>query len=362
MKILHIELGRNFYGGAKQVFYLIKGLSRYGITNILVSPKGSEISKRVNLFLYKNYEVSYKGDLDVSLLPKLVFILKKERPDLIHVHSRKGADIWGGIGAKFLNIPSIITRRVDNPEPFFWARLKYSLYKRVVVISSGIKKVLKEEGVDPKKIVVIPSGIDFKEYQKKCVKDWFIKEFELSEDNLVIGMIAQFIPRKGHRLLINGIPRIIKKHPEVRFLFLGKGPLEPKIKRMVKDRGLSKFVRFGGFREDINKIIPCLYMVVHPAYMEGLGVSLLQASAAGIPIIATDVGGIPEVVLHNFNGYLISPNSVDDIVDKILYLIENRELAKKMGQNGRSLVKKKFSVDKMVSSYINLYREIIENE
>ncbi len=361
MKILHIELGKNFYGGAKQVFYLIRGLYGYGITNILVSPKGSEISKKVAPFLHKNYEVPYVGDLDVLFLPRLIFILKKERPDLVHVHSRKGADVWGGIGAKILNIPSIITRRVDNPEPFFWARLKYSFYKKVVVISSGIEKILKKEGVDPKKIVVIPSGIDIGEYQKECVKDWFIKEFKLSEDNLAIGMIAQFIPRKGHEVLINAIPKIIKTHPEVRFLFFGKGPLEHRIKEMVQSKGISEFVRFCGFREDIDKIISCLYMLVHPAYMEGLGVSLLQASAAGVPIVATDVGGIPEVVIDNFNGYLIPSGSVDGIVDKVLALIEDKELAKSMGEKGKRLVKERFSVDKMVSRYITLYNEIIKN-
>ena len=359
-KVLHIELGRNLYGGAKQVFYLIKGLYEKGIKNILLSPKGSEISKVAAPFLYKNYELSYLGDIDISFLFKLILILKKTRPDIVHIHSRRGADVWGSIGAFISKIPCVITRRVDNPEYSLWAKIKYSFYDKIVVISLGIKKVLIKEGIDPKKIVHIPSGIDFDTYQKKCNKDWFLKEFGLGEQDIPIGMIAQFIPRKGHRVLLEAALQVVKQEPNAKFLLFGKGPIEAQIRSQVLELGIEKNIIFAGFRDDLDKIFPCLYMVVHPALMEGLGVSLLQAQAAGIPVVATSVGGIPEIIKNGFNGYLVSPNDPYELAHKILDLIRDKSKAQKMGANGKKLIKENFSVDTMVHAYIDLYKDIIE--
>ncbi len=358
MKIVHIELGKNLYGGARQVLYLLKGLKEKKVDNILICVKGSSIFKEAKN-ISTCYDIHYRGELDIRFLFKLKGILKKERPHLVHVHSRKAADIWGGLGCYFQKIPCILTRRVDNPEISLLARFKYSMFKKIVVISYGIRDVLLKEGVPLHKMVYIPSAVEVKNYEGECLRKWFLKEFNLDENTIPIGMVAQFIPRKGHEVMLTTIPKVLKEVPEARFLFFGKGPLLQKIKTMAIKTGILDKVRFAGFRDDMENLFPCLYMVVHPAFMEGLGVSLLQASASGIPVVATSVGGIPEVIKDGFNGFLVKPADTDMVAEKIICLLKDNHLASEMGKKGREYIKKKFSVNRMVNSYLSLYKEIL---
>ncbi len=358
-KILHIETGMHLYGGAKQVYYLLKGLKQEGFgENVLVCARGSEVYDECK-GVCKIYSPKISGDLDLSFLFKLIKIIKKEHPDILHIHSRRGADIWGLIGAKLTNTKCIITRRVDNPENKLIARIKYSLFDEIVSISNGIKMVLSSEGINKGKIRVIPSAVDFDFYNKVCDKDWFSKEFNISPGWAKIGMIAQFIPRKGHRFLVEAVPEILKKHPNTLFLLLGKGPLIGEIKGLIEKNNIRKNIKLLGFRNDIEKILPCLDILVHPAFMEGLGVSLIQASAAGVPIVASSVGGIPEVVRHQQNGLLFPTGDRTTFIKHILRLLEDTDLAHKLGQNGKHVAKKYFSIENMTKEYITIYKQMI---
>lgn len=359
MKIVHIEAGRNLYGGAKQVLYLLEGLYKKGVENILITPKKSAISSPASKFATV-YEIDFWGDLDILFPFRLLRIVKKVSPDIIHVHSRKGVDFWGGIVAKAINVPSICTRRVDNPEFKLFAMFKYSFYDYIVAISDGIKNILLETEVDKNKLKTIRSVIDPTPFRASAAKDEFLKEFSLREDNIVLGVIAQLIERKGHRYLINIMPEIIKRYPSVKVIFFGKGALEESLKKMVSDKGLKDYIIFAGFRDDLEKWIGHLDIVVHPADMEGLGVSLIQASAAGVPIIASKVGGIPEIVRDRVNGYLIEKGDLNDLLNKLLMLLENKPLREEFAENGKELVDREFSVETMVEEYYKLYKELLE--
>ncbi|MDL2285010.1 glycosyltransferase, partial [Oxalobacter sp. OttesenSCG-928-P03] len=116
MKILHVESGKHFYGGARQVAYIIEGLARLGIKNMLACPLGAEIAQHVSGYA-KLCEIPMKGDADIGMTGRLADIIRKHRPDIVHLHSRRGADIWGGLAAKRTGTPCVLSRRVDNPEP-----------------------------------------------------------------------------------------------------------------------------------------------------------------------------------------------------------------------------------------------------
>jgi glycosyltransferase involved in cell wall biosynthesis len=357
MHILHIETGRNLYGGALQVFYLLNGLKGKGFKNSLVCPKGSEISRQAG-DAARIFDVPFMGDLDLTFLPRLCRIIRSERPDFIHVHSRRGADIWGGLAARLTATPGIITRRVDNPEPAWLVRRKYLLYNRVVTISDGIRRVLQSEGFPKEKITLIHSAVDLNRYSGHCEKEWFLNEFGLNSGNKVIGTAAQLIPRKGHRYIVEAAHEILKQFPETRFLFFGQGPLKEELQTLCRDSGLSDFIHFAGFRKDLELILPCLDILLHPASMEGLGVSLLQAAASEVPIIGTKAGGIPEIVHDGINGYLINPADRSAIVSSVLSLLQDPEKRKRFGRAGRQLVESSFSIDAMVNGYIQIYNEI----
>ncbi|MFZ0612841.1 MAG: glycosyltransferase [Desulfobacterales bacterium] len=356
--VLHIETGRHLYGGALQVLYLLKGLAQEGYRNSLFCAAGSAIAPAARPFATV-HAAGVRGDLDAGVIVRLRRIISEEKPDLVHVHSRRGADVWGALAARSRRVPAVVTRRVDNPEFALIARVKYGWYARIIAISEGIRRVLVSEGVPALKIVCVPSGVDHARFSRPCDQHWFRREFGLLPAQRTIAMIAQFIPRKGHRFLIGAARQILAECPAVRFLFFGRGPLEGDIRRRCAQAGIAEKVVFGGFRDDLERILPCLDLVVHPAEMEGLGVSLLQAAAAGVPIVAAPVGGIPEIVRDHVNGYLVAASDTGALTDRAMKILADSELAKRLGAAGRMMVCSRFSTGAMVAGNISVYRDVL---
>jgi glycosyltransferase involved in cell wall biosynthesis len=358
MKILHIETGRHLYGGALQVFYLLRGLHAAGVENILVCAPGSEIGRKC-AEIATVVELPTRGDIDPRLLVGLCQTIRRLRPDIVHAHSRRGADWWGGLAAQLCGVKSVLTRRVDNPEGALLIRLKYSRYDRVVTISEGIRQVLLSEGVAEKQLQLIHSVVDLEQYNSQADRPWFEQEFALHPGERTVAVIAQLIERKGHRFLLAGAEQILAAVPNLRFIFFGQGPGRQELEADCHARGLAEKVIFAGFRDDLPRILPNLDLVVHPALMEGLGVSLLQTAAAGRPMIGARAGGIPEVIRDGLNGYLVPPGEVTLLAEKTIELLLDRQRAETFGANGRRLVEEEFSIPAMISSYQRLYAEIL---
>jgi len=302
------------------------------------------------------------GGLGLLLIWRLRRIIREEQPDIVHLHSRRGADLLGGIAARLAGVKAVLTRRVDNPEPRSVARWKYRLYDRVITISGGIRQVLLSEGVDPELLVCVRSAVSPDAYSDYCDRVWFRQAFGLAGDETVLSVIAQLIPRKGHRVLLQALPGLFADFPELRVIFFGQGPLENKLRRLLKETGLGEKVILAGFRTDLPQILPCLDLVVHPALMEGLGIALLQAAGAGVPIVAVNAGGMPEVVRDGINGLLVPPGDSAALAAAIRQLLLDRPLMQRMGHAGRMLVASEFSIDRMVEGNLQVYRELAEHE
>jgi len=357
--VIHVEAGMHLYGGALQVFYLLNGLARRPLRNVLVCPLGSDIAAKASGVVDKVYELPMSGDLDFRFISRLRAIIRAEQADLVHLHSRRGADVLGGIAARLEKISCVLSRRVDNPESKLVVALKYRLYDRVITISNGIRQVLLNEGVSGDKVVCVHSAVDADRFDKVAERDWFLREFDLPADAVVLGMIAQLILRKGHRYLLTALPEVLAQHPEVHVLLFGKGPLEYELRQQIEQAGLQAYVHLVGFRDDLSRILPCLYGVVHPADIEGLGVSLLQAAAAGVPLIGSDAGGIPEIVRQDVNGILVSPGDVKGLRAGILRLLKDNALAARWGAAGKTIVREEFSLAAMVEGNICVYRSVM---
>jgi glycosyltransferase involved in cell wall biosynthesis len=358
MKILHIETGRHLYGGALQVYYLIRGLHAAGVENLLVCAPGSEIGRQC-AGIATIVELPFFGDVDPRLLVGLCRTIRTHRPDIVHAHSRRGADWWGGLAAQLCQVKGLLTRRVDNPESRLLVRLKYQRFERVVTISEGIRQVLLSEGVPAEKLELIHSVVDLEQYSCRADRPWFEAEFALRPGERTVAVIAQLIERKGHRFLLDGAKQILASVPHLRFIFFGQGPGRQELEAHCRACGLEEKVIFAGFRNDLPRILPNLDLVVHPALMEGLGVSLLQAAAAGRPMIGARAGGIPEVIRDGVNGYLVPPGTVTPLAEKTIDLLLHPDVAERFGANGRILVQQEFSIPAMISSYQRLYAEIL---
>ncbi len=359
MKILHVEAGKHLYGGARQVLYIAEGLAARGIDNLLACPVGSEMSRQQPAGV-RVLPMKMGGDGDIGLALRLASLIRAEKPDLVHLHSRRGADTWGGVAAKLAGVPCVLSRRVDNPESRLAVAIKYRLYDHVITISEGIRQVLLGEGLAPGKVSCVRSAVDATPYLAPVDGAAFRAEFGLPADALVAGVVAQMIPRKGHRYLFAALPGLLKDHPRLHVLIFGQGPLEAELKAEVARRGLGEAVRFPGFRHDLPRWVGGLDMLIHPADMEGLGVSLLQASAAAVPIVTSRAGGLPEAVLDGVTGILCPPGDVAALGAAVGRLAGDAELRRRYGAAGRARILAEFSIDAMVDGNLQVYRQVLE--
>jgi glycosyltransferase involved in cell wall biosynthesis len=358
MRILHVEGGRHLYGGAYQVLHLLRGLHARGHDNLLACPRDCPLAEAAQP-VATVHGMTMRGDLDVAMVVRLRRLIRASRPDLVHLHSRIGADVMGGIAARLGGVPVIHTRRVDNPELRWMVALKYRLYDRVVAISEGIGQVLLAEGLPADKLRVVRSAVDLETYARPCARNVIATRLGVPEDGLLIGVVAQLIARKGHGDLLDALPPLLDRYPSLRVLFFGKGPLAQTLQERVDRDGLHGRVQLVGFRDDLAELLPCLDLVVHPARMEGLGVSLLQAACAGVPIIASRAGGIPEAVRDGENGLLVPPGDVTALREAIDTLLSDPARRRMLGARGQALMAREFSIDAMVEGNIAVYRELL---
>jgi glycosyltransferase involved in cell wall biosynthesis len=358
MKILHVETGRHFYGGAQQVIWLIGGLDARGVENLLVCPAGSAIDAVARRAGIKVRNLDCGGDLDLRFAWRLARLASSEKPDVVHCHSRRGADFLGGQALALTGIPAVLSRRVDHAEAGLIAKWRYRPFCRVIAISENIRTVLEEAGIDPELVTVIRSAVDVDAINAMPDCDAFRREFGINEGDFVIAVIAQLIPRKGHKYLFDVIPNLRDKYPHIRVILFGAGPGEAELRELATKLNLQGTVQFAGYREDLDDYIACIDLLVHPAVKEGLGVAMLKAAAAGIPVLAFDTAGSREAVLHGKTGVLVPLDNIEMLQKAIALLIDESEMRVELGQTGRQRMKDEFLVDTMVDRHIELYESV----
>jgi glycosyltransferase involved in cell wall biosynthesis len=361
MKILHVETGRHLYGGAQQVIYLVRGLNKLGIDDILVCTTDSGLDAAARSAGINVLNLPCAGDHDLGFAFRLRQRLLAERPDIIHCHSRRGGDFLGGLAATGTGIPAVISRRVDNTESPLIAGLRYRPFDRVIAISESIAEVLRASGLDENRLAVIRSAIDTAAFPAAADCTRFREEFGLAATDQVAATIAQLIPRKGHRYLLEAVARIRARYPSLRLIIFGQGPLDAELKQRTQELGIGRIVQFAGFRPDLDGFLPCMDLVIHPAVAEGLGVAALKASAAAVPVIAFAAGGLPEAVIDNETGILVEPGDSDALANGMARLLDHPELRRRYGDAGRALMQRDFSVDAMVAAHVQLYEGILRD-
>jgi glycosyltransferase involved in cell wall biosynthesis len=358
MRIAHVEAGRHLYGGAAQVRYLVEGLAGRGVANVLVCPAGSELGAALPAALVE--ELPMRGELDFPLVWRLARALKRLKPDLVHVHSRRGADLYGGLAASLAGVPAVLTRRVDTREPAALARLKYRPYRAVVALSRAIERQLDEAGVPPERIVPIASAVDTGRYRPDpAARARLCAAFGLPRHALAVGVVAQLIERKRHAWLFALLPELARARPELRVVCFGRGPLEGRLEREIAKRGLTRHVVLAGFRKDLAALLPGLDLLAHPAEREGLGVALLEAASAGVPVVACAVGGVPDVVVDGETGALVPRADAAAFARALRELLASPGERARLGDAARRHVERRFGVERLVAEHLSLYSRVL---
>jgi glycosyltransferase involved in cell wall biosynthesis len=358
MRIAHLEAGRHLYGGAAQVRYLFEGLTSRGVESVLLCPKGSELATAMPEARVRTLPMH--GELDVTLPLRLLRELKLLKPDVVHVHSRRGADLYGGVAAALAGVPAVLTRRVDAAEPAAFAQLKYRPYRAVVALSRAIERQLAAAGVPRERIVPIASGVDTQRYRPDATARGRLRAaFALPADALVVGVVAQLIERKRHSWLFALLPELVRAWPQLRVVCFGRGPLEPRLLAELGARGLAQHVVLAGFRADLPELVPGLDLLAHPASREGLGLALLEAASACVPVLACAVGGVPDIVVDGETGVLVGRDDAAAFGRALHALLMAPDERRRLGAAARRHVERKFDTARLVAAHHSLYRRVL---
>jgi len=360
VNIVHIETGRRFYGGAQQVIWLARGLREHGVHSVIVCPADAAISDVARQSELSVVNIPCAGEHDIRFAWRLMRFLRRERPDLVHCHSRRGADFPGGWGVRAAGIPAIVTRRVDSAESQWIANLRYRPFRRIVAISEHVAAVLRQSGVAAERIATVRSAVDTDAIKYPVERRILEQEFGITADQFAIAVVAQLIRRKGHRFLLDVLPGLIGEYPHIRVVFFGDGNEASQLRALAARLGLSATVRFAGFRADVDELLAAFDLLVHPAEKEGLGVAMLKAAAAGLPVIAFDVAGCREAVLAGRTGILVPAGDLSALQLAIAVLISEPGIRQAFGEAGRQHMQDDFAVARMVESYLQIYENVID--
>ena len=346
-------------GGPQQVVYLINALRERGHDNTLVCPPESGIDGSARQAGIRVQNLFCAGDLDLPFAYRLSQFLKETCPDIVHCHSRRGADILGGLAATLADIPAVVSRRVDSLEMRLMAALRYKPFAKIIAISEAIAAVLRDRDIDSNGIEVTRSAVDAREFAKQ--PDWAILEgeFGVTDDMFTMAAAGQLIPRKGHRYLLQAVADLVHSHPPFRLIVFGDGYLNNQLRSQASSLGLGDVVQFAGFRDNLDEYIGCFDLFVHPALAEGLGVAALKAAAAGVPVVGFDAGGLSEAVEHGKTGLLVPAQDVDELRIAIATLMDDEPLRLRLGAAGRKRMQNEFSIDTMADNHVTLYESVL---
>jgi glycosyltransferase involved in cell wall biosynthesis len=359
MRVLHLEAGKNLYGGAGQALTLMRGLARRDIASALVCPPDSEIAAVGRAQGLEVIAVPMSGDLDLGFIGRFRRVIDQLNPDLVHVHSRRGADTLGGLAARMAGVPAVLSRRVDSADPPVVGALKYRLYRRVVAISVAIRKQLTISGVPDAALGLVRDAIDADAFPPTWSLRRFRREFGLADTDSAVAVVAQLIERKGHRHLFKALTQFHQNAPDLKVILFGSGPLEKQLKKEVEHFGLQNVVRFAGFRADLRAFLAHFQLLIHPALREGLGLCLLEAQAAGVPVVGFRSGGVAEAIADGATGVLVQAGDTMALADAVGTLLNDSDRRHRLAAAGPGWVRKEFGVERMVQGYVDIYSQVL---
>lgn len=291
---------------------------------------------------------------------KIACILRRERIDVIHTHNTQPF-VEGTLGALLSGVRRVV--HTDHARDFP-DKMRYMVAERlaaiyadnVVAVSDHTARNLKKyEKIPEKKIIVIPNGIDGKHFRQKMDVEAQKNEFNIPHNVPVIGLGVRLSEQKGITYLLSAMPDILRRHPHTVLVIAGNGPLETHLRRQAAELGIKRSVRFVGPLIDIRKLLCMLDIYVLPSLWEGLPMVILEAMAAGCPIIATNVGGNKTAIRNNVNGILVPPANPKAIGEQVIALLNDNERRTKFIEKSSTLFRKKFESHRMAEQYMALY-------
>ncbi|MEO8288312.1 MAG: glycosyltransferase [Chloroflexota bacterium] len=310
-------------------------------------------------------ELNQRNAYDLPALRDLVRYIRKHRIDIIHTHLI-ASDVMGRMAGFLTRTPVVSTihnsREDLDQEPKRRQQLeKWTarfMVRRLIVVSELLRtEIANWFGVPLKKVVAIPNGIDIDRFRPTANFDRAAMKQELVGGNYpIVVNVARWTPQKAQKYLIDAAKIISEARPDVRFLLVGHGPLQGELEAQAQALGIADRVIFAGFRDDIGNVLGASDVFVLSSLWEGMPLALLEAMAASLPTVATDVGGVAQVLQHGRTGLLVPPADAKALAAALLDCLNNPEQAHLYGDNGYAWVQQHYSMAAWVRKLEQLYR------
>lgn len=374
--IFHLDDGKELRGGQRQVLYLAKELNLLNYENFIVCRKNSPLEKESLKRNINTITLPYFFEWDIlsawKLQKKIKIIAQKNRPDpifILHSHTSHTAAI-SYLTSLFIPCLRITHRRmITKTKKDLSSRLKYIKSDAVIAISNAIKQIMTSAQIPEKKISVVHSSIDLKELPfdikdfenyKKMARQKISENFQISQNSIWIGSLIALVPHKDPENFLKSAKLVLEKYPQTQFILAGNGILKNRMHRLIKELNVDKNFHLLGYYNNPYELLSSFDIFVLPSCEEGMGSILLEAMCARLPIIATEAGGIPEIIENDVNGLIVRKKNPEELAKGQIALIENEELRKKLSENGFKKIPE-FSSKKMAELTLKVYEKTIEN-
>ena len=357
---LHVDTARTWRGGQNQVLVTVLGLRAIGHRTMLVAHPGGELRRRAEEGL-ELLPLAPMTEMDLSAAWRLSRAIKQLRPDIIHAHDPHGVAMSAlalSMSTQLVKPPLVAARRVDfHLRGSSLSRWKYRQVDMFICASNAIRQMLLSDGIPPQRAVTVHEGIDLARVAAASPAPLH-EELWLPHGSPIVGNVAALVPHKGQRHLVDAAALVVRQVPDARFVIAGEGELRSALEHQIKHLGLEKHVLLAGFRPDVLSLHKAFDLFVMSSVTEGLGTSLLDAMAAGRPVVATTAGGMPEVVEDGKTGILVPPRDHHAMADAIVRLLKDDALRRRMGEAGLSLAHARFSAERMVQDTLRVYERV----
>lgn len=355
-RILHTESSRGFGGQELRILTEARWLREHGWDVLIACQPASRLRAEAEAAGLPVVGVPMRGVLDLVALGALRRLMREPTAALVHTHS--SVDSWlATLAARSRGLPVVRSRHVTIPILRRRA-LVYRLADRIITSGEGVRAQVEQAGVPPGRVVAIPPGVDTARFRPD-VSGSAVRE-ELGLTGPAVGLVANLRGSKGHRHFLEAARRVARRVPATRFLIVGEGIAFEDVKRQVDEMGLAGRVIMTGFRQDIPQVIAALDVLALPSTRsEAVSQVVLQALAVGTPVVATAVGGSPEVIRDGETGRLVPPADAGALADAIVDLLEDRARARALAQAGQALVRAHYTLDATMQRTTAVYRELL---
>jgi glycosyltransferase involved in cell wall biosynthesis len=372
-KVLHIHVMPVISGSGINTWLSMVGVDpgRYQV-EFACAPDGPlndmTIAAGIPFHPVKSFVQPIRPIRDLRALWQLIRIIRQGKYQIVHTHNSKGG-ILGRLAAWWCRVPIVIHTihgfAFHDSEPLWRRRLFIFLERRAAKMAHkliAISQPLQDWGLrlgigKPEQYTKIYSGIEIEKFRIPVDVPRLRKDLGLAETDFVFGLVAKLWDGKGHMTAIEALPRILEEAPNARLVFVGDGYLRPALEAHAKKFGVEKQVVFTGFRKDIAELNAMFDLAILISDFEGMGRVLLEAMVMGKPVIATNVGGIPDVVRDGRTGFLIPPGDPAKLAEKVIQLARDPGLRQSMGAAGEQRITEQFSAATMVRKIVEVYEE-----